>query len=317
VTARRVSVTRPGRWPQRAKLALVAAAPWLWFAVRDLALVDQLLDGVAIAMPLVLYCSIPMLAFAAILRRKLLVCGAMSLAAVALASIVAPWIPEAMATPVLPFRLVSANVFGGNADKPDFAKELIALDADVVITLESLSGAHELLSVAYPHTVAPRQPEGIGVYTGFAVLSATRPVEGVGVLRIVLDAPGGAIALYAAHLSRAWVTGGGKNDVVFFRHRAIVEHLLDSIRQDPLPTVLAGDLNMSDRTSKYRAVRSTLRDAMLVRWAGPTSRKLLFRPLLLRIDHIFVPKQWCAKDARRIELTGSDHDAVTATIGPC
>jgi endonuclease/exonuclease/phosphatase (EEP) superfamily protein YafD len=39
--------------------------------------------------------------------------------------------------------------------------------------------------------------------------------------------------------------------------------------------------------------------------------------LLLRIDHVFVPGDWCADDGGRFPLTGSDHRGVKVTVGPC
>jgi hypothetical protein len=59
-----------------------------------------------------------------------------------------------------------------------------------------------------------------------------------------------------------------------------------------------------------------LTDAMRSGWTGPTS-VTQWRLLLLRIDHLLVGPRWCGDASRRFELPGSDHDGVTATVGPC
>jgi hypothetical protein len=59
-----------------------------------------------------------------------------------------------------------------------------------------------------------------------------------------------------------------------------------------------------------------LTDAMRDGWAGPTS-VTTWRAFLLRIDHLLVGPGWCGDAPRRFALPGSDHDGITATIGPC
>jgi endonuclease/exonuclease/phosphatase (EEP) superfamily protein YafD len=80
--------------------------------------------------------------------------------------------------------------------------------------------------------------------------------------------------------------------------------------------VVAGDLNSTDRARDYRLLDAGLVDAMRDGWAGPTS-VTQWRAFLLRIDHLFVGRGWCGDGAHRVELPGSDHDAIVATVGPC
>ena len=83
--------------------------------------------------------------------------------------------------------------------------------------------------------------------------------------------------------------------------------------------VLAGDFNTSDRQVLYRRFAAHFTDAMRRSWAGPTSAKesLLWRAMLLRIDHLFIAPALCADGAKRLPLPGSDHHAITARLGPC
>ena len=57
--------------------------------------------------------------------------------------------------------------------------------------------------------------------------------------------------------------------------------------------------------------------AMRVRWAGSTYGDGIFAPLLLRIDHIFESRNWCAESSDTYPITGSDHQGVASTVGPC
>jgi endonuclease/exonuclease/phosphatase (EEP) superfamily protein YafD len=50
---------------------------------------------------------------------------------------------------------------------------------------------------------------------------------------------------------------------------------------------------------------------------GPTSIKPLWRPLLLRIDHVLVSDGVCASEADRVRVPGADHRALVVRVGPC
>jgi endonuclease/exonuclease/phosphatase (EEP) superfamily protein YafD len=93
--------------------------------------------------------------------------------------------------------------------------------------------------------------------------------------------------------------------------------VLDAIDREELPVVAAGDFNLTDRGRGYRRVADRLTDAMRSSWGAPTSRKLGFLPLLLRIDHVFIPDGWCSDHAHHFQLAGSDHRGVVVRVGPC
>ncbi len=81
--------------------------------------------------------------------------------------------------------------------------------------------------------------------------------------------------------------------------------------------MVAGDFNTSDRSRPYRRITGRFRDAMRTGWAGPTYVKTVWRPFLLRIDHIFVPRDWCSARPERFALHGSDHRGLAVDVGPC
>lgn len=188
----------------------------------------------------------------------------------------------------------------------------------MLVVPEATPALHAELSSAYPHAVRRVRDEGIGVY-------ARVPVRDLGVvggllarsrqLRLEVDAPSGPFVLWAVHLERPWfTTGGGLRPG---GHARKLDAFLDRWDDETLPVVIAGDLNLTDRGRGYRRVVDGRRDAMRGIWGGPTSLKTTVRPLLLRIDHIVVPSDWCSDGQRRFDITGSDHRGVAAEIGPC
>lgn len=107
------------------------------------------------------------------------------------------------------------------------------------------------------------------------------------------------------------------SDLGFRTHRRLVDALADAVVSEDLPVVVAGDLNLVDRTGGYRAITDVLDDGLRSGWVGPTSLKRQTKLLLARIDHVFIPPRWCAADGKTFTMRGSDHRGVVTTIGPC
>jgi hypothetical protein len=129
-------------------------------------------------------------------------------------------------------------------------------------------------------------------------------------------AAGGALRRLRDPLFRPWIDDS-RASISVPDHRRLIRELADLAAAERLPTVVAGDLNLVDRSSGYRLLDDRMRDAVRTSWAGPTSLKGKFLPLLARIDHIFVSEEWCADGGGRFDIAGSDHRGVVATIGPC
>jgi vancomycin resistance protein VanJ len=137
--------------------------------------------------------------------------------------------------------------------------------------------------------------------------------------RIEVDAPSGRLIVYLAHLVRPHFGPRGllRLPGQMAAQRRERDALLASARRESEPVVIVGDFNSSDRGRGYRQITDTFRDAMRSRWAGPTYAALVWRPLLLRIDHVFVPRDWCSAAPERFAVRGSDHQGVAVDVGPC
>ncbi len=144
------------------------------------------------------------------------------------------------------------------------------------------------------------------------MLPTPAPLPADRIARFAIDADGLRFVVYAVHLQNPL------HQTTFPEQLQTIERLLAAIEAETDPVIMAGDLNLSDRSSGYRVITSSLHDAMRTGWwAASTYRYGFWRQLSLRIDHLFVPVEWCAVDAETFELPGSDHLGVEATVGPC
>ena len=300
--------------------ALAVASPWTWFLVRDSGV---LFDVAAVGLPLLVAGAAGLLAVTSLLvarARALLLAVAASVLLIGVVAVLGPWLPQRGPQPTSPLRVASANVLFNSEQKAAGASAVIAVDADVVIAVEATPGFRLTMADAFAYASTDDQLGELDeiVYARWPIIEVA-PLPGIlgslGV-RAVVQRPEGRFAVYAIHLFRPWLDDS-KASVPFSLHRRQTDGLRDLVEAEQLPTVLAGDLNLVDRTSGYRALVATLRDAGRSGWVGPTTLKTKFRPLLARIDHIFVTRDWCAADGSGFEIPGSDHRGVVADVGPC
>lgn len=303
------------RWRGAAAAAL---APWAWFAVRDL---GWALDLVADGLPVLAGLAAAGLGVsAAVRRRPLLVVAVVSWLLAGSVAVAGPWRPQPIPPPVRGWRIVMANVNSENDTVDRAVADAVAQAGDLVLLLE-----------AGPDVPPP--PPGYSVvalpgYSNQLVLSRfparllDRPDNWPRRLRahrLEVDAPTGRLVVYLAHLVRPRF---GPREVLGLRRRVTVqrrerEALLGSARRESAPVVLVGDFNSSDRARGYRSITGPFRDAMRSGWVGPTYAALPWRPFLLRIDHVFVPRDWCSAEPERFGVHGSDHRGVAVNVGPC
>lgn len=154
----------------------------------------------------------------------------------------------------------------------------------------------------------------IGVWSRWPVTHASKPgdLNGEHIARVEIHDPAGAFALYFGHADNPLFSSS------FAQQRDLAEALAQAVVDDPMPAVIVADLNLSDRTQGYDTIAGSLRDAMRAgRVGGDTYPWSIWRLLLLRIDHLFVPNAWCAIDPSTFDVPGSDHDGIEATVGPC
>ena len=314
----------PLRPARRAGLvtAVVALVPWTWLLLRDR--LGGFGDLLAVFLPVGWFLLV---AAALVVWRVLRVpwwtsaAWIASVTVVALIAITGPRWPDDRGTASDPIRIVAANVYYRNDSEAAAAADLRARDADVVVMSEVTHEALVELSESYPYVVTDcldvdRCDDEVAVLSRFPLHGAERRSSERAVLRVVVDGPA-PFVLLAAHLPRPSVRPDGHDSVTFGVHRAEIDQLVRDVALEDLPVVIAGDLNLSDRTSGYRELSDTMVDATRTGWAGSTFPFGVFRPLMLRIDHVFVPEGWCGDDAGTLAVTGSDHRAVETTIGPC
>jgi len=290
------------------------AVPWTWFLVRDL---GPLFDALAVVLPLVVLGAVFGQAVVAYVRHR--VRGAAVAASWALFGVVVvvgPWLPQRGPAPVSPMRLVEVNAKGG-LEVPGLVAAIERQHPDIVVVSETGGGVRAALQAHFAWSL-PEDHKDVTVYGDRSMrMLPLLPALGRRALRIEIDGPAGPFVLYALHLVKPGLRPAGSYQVTFARHRQIVAAVARAARAERLPVVIAGDLNLSDRTWGYRNFARHFRDAGLAGWGGPTSERGALRRLELRIDHVFVGPGWCAAHARRLALPGSDHRGVATTVGPC
>ena len=305
----------PGQW---VALAL-GVLPWTWYLVRDL---SGRMDIIALAWPVfgTVITWAPLIA-AFLMRRRRVLAAAVSWALCLGAVVVGPWRPldTGSVRPDTAIRIVAGNTYADNTYAPGVAEEFAAQHPDVLVVSEVTPESGSVYAEGYRYAVRPQTSKNdVAVFSNLPMHAQQLP----GVLgsqrgwRVEIDGPDGPFVLYALHLQKPGAEPS-KVEVGFRTHRRIIEEVVDAVRRETLPVVVAGDLNLVDRTTGYRALTGVLDDAMRAGWVGPTSRKRSTRLLLARIDHIFEPEDWCSSDAKTFTMRGSDHRAVVTTIGRC
>jgi endonuclease/exonuclease/phosphatase (EEP) superfamily protein YafD len=289
---------------------LAAAVPWTWFAVRDL---GPAMDALAFALPVgAAVLALVAFGWAMLSERMRLAVVSLSLAVFSVVVVIEPRLPQPSPAPVDPFRLVAANLFDGNQETRAAVHALVARHAAVVVPVETPPPLLMLLR----RTLTGYSSARIGRISVFA----RWPVEPLGsiagvptdtAMRVRVDRPGAPFVVYALHLANPL------HEVSWSQHAAVVERLLRSAEDEDLPVVLAGDFNMTDRSTSYRVLGGAMRDAMRSTYAGNTYEQALWVLLQLRIDHVFVSRRLCAADARTFGVPGSDHEGVEVELGGC
>lgn len=299
--------------------ALAVVAPWTWFAVRNL---GSFLDLVATGLPVVAGLAAGGLAvYAAVRRRAVLALGVVSCLVAGAVAVGEPWRPRAFPTPVRAFRIVAANVSSHNRNPARAVADATSRGGDLVLLLEAGDVGQINRPPDYPTVIQPTYSNQVYL-SRFPARLLERPANWPRRLRahrLEVDAPSGRVVVYVSHLVRPYL---GPRRLFRLRRQLTAQRrerdaLLASARTEQAPVVLAGDFNTSDRSLGYRRITARFRDAMLDRWAGPTYVAGPWRPLLLRIDHVFVPRDWCSAAPERFALSGSDHRGVAVDVGPC
>jgi endonuclease/exonuclease/phosphatase (EEP) superfamily protein YafD len=290
--------------------AILSALPWAWFAIRD---VGPAMDAVAFALPLgSAILAIATFGFAIVSRKMRFALASLSLAVFTVVVVVAPRLAQPSPPPIAPFRLVSVNTFMGNEWTLTAARTLAAEQPDVLVAVETSQPMRVALRLSIPADYSAQLGNQI-VFARWPV-SEPLPIPGVSQatgMRVEVASPGLPFVLYAVHLPNPLY------ETSFSAQAATIERLLQSAQGESLPVILAGDFNMTDRSTSYRALDGAMRDAMRSSFAATTYDRWQWALLQLRIDHVFVSDQLCDMDGSTFTVPGSDHDGLDVNLGAC
>ena len=291
--------------------ALLGLGPWVWFVVRD---AWAPFDAVAVGIPLLGLAGLLVGGLASVRTGRLVPLAAgLSCAVAAATAILAPRSPQEAQAPERPIRFAVANVQRDNGSSAHAIEALRAQQPDVVVAIEMPPGFAAELEQAVGELPHHETRGELGVWARWPVRSQALPTGYPDVrlfrVRIEADEP---FVLYAFHARNPLY------EESFADQRRLDRLLATAAEDEGLPVVLAGDFNLSDRAQGYRLLTEPYRDAMRAgTWASDTYDLHVWRALLLRIDHLFVPSEWCVDRAGTFDVPGSDHDGIAATVGPC
>ena len=302
----------PRTRPRRALLVgILAVLPWSWFLVRNLGWPGEV---VAVAFPLIGGVLIVVLGIVAIAMRRIVPLAiAASLLILTVVVTVLPRMPVRTPPPRSGVRLLSANVYELNREPRAAAAALASSDADIVVAVEPPPGFGRVFASSDPSRTYATEDTKSVIHSRFPIESQPIPsfLPPSRLTRAIVQGPAGPFVLYAIHAFNP------AYESTFAQQLTFVARLRRAALGETMPVVIAGDFNMSDRQQGYRDMTSSFRDADRAGWAADTYDHGIWRALLLRIDYVFIEPSWCAADAHRVDVPGSDHEAVEATVGPC
>lgn len=159
-------------------------------------------------------------------------------------------------------------------------------------------------------------PGSVRLYSRYPVLSAgivtieeaRSGFAGRWAVRAVLNVESQALVVYAVHLSMPLSSGQGFYNEVHRNQQ--IDNLVERIRAEQNPVILAGDFNLSHTSAAYRSLQAGgLRDA---HWEAGRGYGMTFPafgalPPLLRIDYVWYSKGLTTVRAQRGAHLGSDH----------
>ena len=290
------------------------AAPWLWFAVRA---AGGRVDAIGVALPVFgTLAALTLFVLSVILVRPILAAVGVSVVAVTLIATLAPRMPRSTAFPNSPLRVASANVYENNAEIPAAVEMLVRRQPDILATVEmpddGSSPGPRSRSGRSSRTAPPEANSASGREFPLTRLETPQDLKASKVMRVAIEGPYGRVIVYVVHGANPL------HETTFQQQRDFTERLIADIQGEADPTIMMGDLNMSDRTLSYRILDGSLHDAMRTSgWPRSTYHGEIWPIFQLRIDYLFMPNDWCGVGADTYEVPGSDHDGVEAVVGPC
>ena len=233
------------------------------------------------------------------------------------------------------FSVVTFNVQGSNRELSRATDWLLRAAPDLIVLQETAEGYDQRLAPLYDAYAHEAHIEGgLRVFSRFAILERDILIiedePGRAALRLTLDQDGTELAVYAVHITlplkpRAQFDPDadiGLEALLRYdegRRNGQIRRLLDIVRAESLPFIIAGDFNMSDASLIYDELAAIMGDA----WRGagvgagrtwPQAEAIglprVIHPLL-RIDYIWHSAALRPVAAAVGDDIGSDHLPVT------
>jgi vancomycin resistance protein VanJ len=296
-----------------AVLAVLSAMPllfhrWVPNSIGNLgSLLDTFLPWVGLA--------VPVLAIAALVRRSAVAGVALLVPAVVWAAMFGNLlVPGKGGGGPYDLRVLSHNVDAANPDPEKTARDLLAVDADVMALEEITAADMKVYKAAfaeeYPYEVSR---DTVALWSKYPVAESKSVDVGfkwTRALRAEVSTPEGKVAVYVAHLASVRVGASGftsdqRNDTIKNLGRQIVDEKLAGV-------IVMGDFNGTANDRSLAPLTAGLRSAQGAAGYGFGFTWPAKFPMA-RIDHIMVrgvtpTKAWV------MGSTGSDHRPVVAEL---
>jgi endonuclease/exonuclease/phosphatase (EEP) superfamily protein YafD len=234
--------------------------------------------------------------------------------------------------PMNSITVISFNMMGSNTDTNAFLKILGSYPTEVFALQELTASSEETLTKAlsesYPFQAFDKQ-SGLGVFSQFPMRDhKTHILESGSIQSIVIDVREKPLHLVNAHLARTGILKFFETwDTNFIRDSVIarsnqVASIKEIVDQTGMMAIVACDCNMTDLTSTYSQITSSLQDAYREQGWGFGHTFLIPRGFEIsskvnlpfqRIDYLFNSQRVRTVKIRVIsEDIGSDHRPIWA-----
>lgn len=231
-------------------------------------------------------------------------------------------------------KILSHNVGWYAVQSPTLVK-LIKQEQPDLIFLQEIVRKHTLRAFAWLQAEYPYQigTPPVGILSKYPILSSeTLHLAGHPETqqRAIIKFQNQEIVVYNMQATGPWFRMSQKLrfikiPVYKYAHRSPeIQDLVERVKQEKLPLIVAGDFNMTDEAQDYYSVQKVLQDAFLkagfgfgFTWPHGFFAKRLNLKLsypVCRIDYIWYSKEWGAKSSSVLEATESDHLPVAAEL---
>lgn len=216
-----------------------------------------------------------------------------------------------------PLRVATSNALMVNADPRPLGRELLGLDADVLVVQELTPDTVDALSSGTWVTKLERpawHSYGLGLYAKHPLVSHQWvELAGVDWLRAVLDVRGTEVEVWNVHTLAPYSRANHRGWLVQ------VEAFAHAAAQVERPLLLLGDLNLTPGHEAYRTLMGPFDDAHTRcgrwgAWTWPANGVHLDWMPRIRLDHVLLAGPWrCASIAEGVGA-GSDHRPIVADL---